>query len=87
MSKSEIASDTRKIRGIYSLMCDGDGNVPVCWQLETQGGSWKCDAIEAYDELGPGDFMPWLRVIRNGAIVARVPAWGVEITYEEDPES
>lgn len=66
---TELSRDTRRIK---SIAFEEDGS----WQV----GS-SCDRIEAYDETGEMAHVPWLAVINNGAIIARVPARMVVVSY------
>lgn len=38
--------------------------------------------IEAYPEPAEHCYVPWIRVIKNGEVIARIPAGMVSIHYE-----
>ena len=70
--RSELSRDERRIASIH-------------WSTDNASlhvGSNGCAEIQAYDDLGPGDWMPYLAVIdERGTIRQRVPAWQVEVAY------
>lgn len=72
MAKTILAQDTRPITGIF-------------WPLENEQymkvGREGVTKIEAYDEYGIGDMVPWLAVYKGDEIISRIPAHHVEIAY------
>lgn len=75
MSRKTILTDARAISGIYWDDFDGECRVV---------GLAGVTKIEAYEEKGPLDFMPWIAVWMGNAIELRVPAWRVAIDYREE---
>lgn len=69
--KSEIATDKQRIKALYFNNANEEQYVV---------GSWA-DKIEAYEEPGLHCGIAYYRVWKNGNIVARVPAWHVEVAY------
>ena len=65
-SGSELVRDQRKIARISSAV--------ACEEYGWSARSGHDDRIEAYEEPGERDWVPWFRVIKNGEVVARVPA-------------
>jgi len=63
-----ILEDKRPIKGIY-------------WDDEhgTQYESDSFQTIEAYGEPGLHCCLPWFRVIKNGVVIARIPAQKVTV--------
>lgn len=76
---SEIIHDERRIDAVH-LMNDPDQG---CWKVRDKGQKqpWYCDSIESYGEPGGSDYVPWLKVIDDDEVIARLPAWAVEIRY------
>lgn len=55
---------------------------------DEQGSCYSTDLgckIEAYGEPGMHCYIPFYRVIREGKIIARVPAWQVSVRYKDTP--
>lgn len=49
------------------------------------GGCYRASAgyvIEAYPEAGQHCYLPWIRVIKNGEVICRIPAGMLSIHYE-----
>ena len=65
-----ILDDNRTIDGIFFE--DEDGS---CYTRDTGF------TILPYMEPGPCGNITWLAVMKNGAIIARVPSWKVSIVY------
>lgn len=63
-----ILSDARRIHAIW----DGRDTIYSC----VEGYE-----IQAYGEPGIHCDMPFYRVLKKGAVVARVPAWQVQVSY------
>ena len=68
-----IEHDERPIAGIY--FNDKD---------ETHWEAKSGYTIEAYGEPGMACYIPYFRVIKNGEVVSRIPAWQVTVVYVHD---
>lgn len=70
---SEILNDKRRITEIFF-----DDAAESCFTVATG------HEIEAYAEPGIYGSIPYFRVIKDGKVVARVPAWHVMVRYSND---
>jgi hypothetical protein len=68
-------------RPISAIWFPGD-DAPGYWTA-SKDSMFRCDKILAYKEHGPGDFMPFFAVYRDGEIHARIPAWQVTVQYKD----
>lgn len=70
---SEALSDTRPIRGATHVA----GEYHTHWWVEHD----DITRIEAYAEPGPYSLVPFIRVIADGEVLVRVPAYQCCLTY------
>lgn len=80
IAKSEIAKDPRPIEAIHYNDFEGSCfRVGELFKVTKPGD--VVTSIVAYDDYGVGDVTPWLAVRCGEEVIARVPAWQVEIHY------
>lgn len=76
-----LSKDRRPIRAIF-FPAEGAAGYIVG---DSRDGC-HCDAIEAYDEHGEMGWVPWVAVIEDGQIIARLPAWQISVHYTKNGE-
>lgn len=74
---TELARDRRKITEVWFPHGDEDAE-------GYRVGSGDITRIEAYEDHGPGDWLPYLAVYVDDWIIARIPAWQVVVIYERE---
>lgn len=81
---SEIVEDDRRIEAVHFLNDPDQG----CWKVrdKQQEHPWFCDSIEAYGEPSMHGNIAWIKVIDGSEVLARLPAWAVEIRYERNAQ-
>lgn len=45
-------------------------------------GLYGVTEINAYDDHGPGGYMPWIAVCNEKETIVRIPAWQVSVHYQ-----
>ena len=71
---SELISDTRKIEAVYYDDAEGSH-----YKINETGVS----DIVAYAEPGIYGIVPWLKIMVDRVVIARLPAWKVTVVYAE----
>ena len=75
--QSEIANEKRPISAVYWDDVENT-SFRVCGKQVT--------GIEAYDDYGVGDVMPYIRVMKGDDVLCRVPAYKVTVLYKVPEE-